>query len=71
MIKTNSVRAAATITVLSKAKIYGYDEMTHIGIKKKLFGLFSDYFKMLGAKFYCKHSDPNVIGLNRNYLAIF
>ncbi len=30
--------------------------------EKELFGWFSDYFRMLGAKFYCKHHDPHVIG---------
>ncbi len=36
--KTNTTRVAATITVLSKTRCIGFDEMTHIGMKRKLFG---------------------------------
>ncbi len=38
LIKQNTTRIAATITVLSKNKMYGFDEITHIGMKRKLFG---------------------------------
>ncbi len=48
-----------------------FDEMKHIGIKRKLFDRFSDYFRMLGAKFYYKDHDPFVICLNKKHLAIF
>ncbi len=41
---------------------YGFDNMTDISVKRKLFGLFADYFVMLAAKHYCKHHDPHVIG---------
>ncbi len=51
--------------------MYGFDEMTHIGMKRKLFGCFSDYFRLLGAKFYCKHHDPHVIGLKQKLFGYF
>ncbi len=43
--------------------------MTHIMLKKKLFGWFVDYVRTLGAKLYWKHCDPDVIVQNKNYLA--
>ncbi len=49
LIKRNTTKSCGNNYSAVDNKMYGFDDMTHIGMKGKLFGLFSDYFRMLSA----------------------
>ncbi len=63
-------KVTETITVYRKPK-YAYQNMSHTGIKRHFFQLFSDFYRLICAELYRKNHDAHGISQNKNYFATF